>query len=72
LLSTDIEGLDYAIIQTLDLSRFRPGVICCEGVGIARDGKLSDLARYLTSKGYVLRGGSMVNSVFVDAGRVSS
>ena len=34
LLSTDIEGLDFAIIRTLDLARFRPGVICCEGVPI--------------------------------------
>lgn len=71
LLSTDIEGLDFAIIKTLDLSRFRPGVICCEGVAIEKSGRLSALAKYLTSKGYVIRGGSMINSVFLDAARIS-
>ena len=72
LLSTDIEGLDFAIIKTLDLSRFRPAVICCEGVAIDNHGALTDLARYLTSKGYVIRGGSMINSVFLDGHRLES
>ena len=71
LLSTDIEGLDFAIIKTLDVSRFRPAVIICEGVAIEKSGKLSDLAKYLTSKGYVIRGGSMINSVFLDTERLS-
>ncbi|MGE0705144.1 MAG: FkbM family methyltransferase [Vicinamibacterales bacterium] len=70
LVSTDIEGLDYAIIQTLDLDRYRPGVICCEGVSLNPEGYQSDIARYLGAQGYVLRGGSMVNSVFVDARRI--
>ncbi len=72
LVSTDIEGLDYAIIQTLDLDRFRPGVICCEGVSLNPEGYQSDIARYLGAQGYVLRGGSMINSVFVDARRIKA
>jgi FkbM family methyltransferase len=32
LLSTDVEGLDEAILRTLDLARFRPGAICAEAV----------------------------------------
>jgi FkbM family methyltransferase len=72
LLSTDIEGLDAAIIRSLDLTRFRPGVLCCEGVSIARDGSRSETAEYLAAQGYVLRGGSMVNSVFVDATRLQA
>lgn len=70
LLSTDIEGLDYAIIRTLDLTRYRPGVICSEGVSIDKSGNQSDIAQYLARQGYILRGGSMVNSVFVDGTRV--
>lgn len=70
LLSTDVEGLDYAILQTLDLTQFRPGVICSEGVP-AFSGGPSDIARYLTAQGYLLRGGSMVNSIFVDGRRLS-
>ena len=72
LLSTDIEGLDEAIIRSLDFGRFRPGVICCESVPFDTHGHESSLASYLASQGYVLRGGSMVNSVFLDAARVSA
>jgi len=71
LLSTDIEGLDYAIIRTLDLSRFRPGVICAEGVGLYASGGRSEIMEYLASKDYLLRGGSMVNSIFIDKRRLS-
>jgi len=70
LISTDIEGLDEAVIKTLDLSRYRPGVICAEGVPMFMGGKVGDLATYLVAHGYVVRGGSMVNTVFVDAKRL--
>ena len=72
LLSTDIEGMDNAIIRSLDLVVFRPGVICCEGVGIYKNGNQSDIAQYLVPQGYILRGGSMVNSIFVDGKRVEA
>ena len=72
LLSTDIEGLDYAIIRTLDLTRFRPGVICCEGVSVDRSGNPSEIATYLAGQEYILRGGSMVNSIFVDRKRLAA
>lgn len=70
LLSTDIEGLDLAIIKSLDLARFRPGVICCEGASIFKGGNTSYIAQHLVPQGYILRGGSMVNSVFVDGRRL--
>jgi FkbM family methyltransferase len=72
LLSTDVEGLDYAIIKTLDLARFRPGVICCEGVSTYKNGGQSDIAQFLIPRGYIQRGGSLVNSVFVDGNRVDA
>jgi FkbM family methyltransferase len=70
LISTDIEGLDYAVIKSLDMSKHRPGVICAEGVPVFADGKQSDLATYLREHDYVVRGGSMVNTIFVDARRL--
>src|SRR5690349_16828661 len=70
LLSTDIEGLDYAVIKSLDMSKHRPGVICAEGVPMFEKGRLGDLATYLIAQDYVVRGGSMVNTVFVDARRL--
>jgi len=71
LISTDIEGLDYAVIKSLDLSRYRPGVICSEGVSMLAPDKPSDLASYLLGQGYVVRGGSMVNTVYVDSRRLT-
>ncbi len=72
LLSTDVEGLDTAIIESLDLTRFRPGVICFEGVAFDRNGGTSGLATYLARHDYIPRGGSMVNSIFVDARRIDA
>ena len=70
LLSTDIEGLDYRVIKSLDMSKHRPGVICAEGVPMFEHSRLSDLVTYLISQDYVVRGGSMVNSIFVDGRRL--
>lgn len=70
LLSTDIEGFDYRVIKSLDMSKHRPGVICAEGVPMFAQNRLSELATYLISQDYVVRGGSMVNSIFVDGRRL--
>lgn len=70
LLSTDIEGLDEAIIRALDLSRFRPAVICAEAVPTITAGRLSGLTGYLVSRGYAPRGGSMYNTIYLDARRL--
>lgn len=70
LLSTDIEGFDYQVLKSLDLSRHRPAVICAEGVPMFAPDHFSDLAKYLMAQGYIIRGGSMVNSIFVDARRL--
>ncbi len=71
LLSTDVEGLDEAILRTLDLSRFRPAAICAEAVPTMKSGRASTLTRYLAGKGYIPRGGSVYNTVYVDARRIS-
>ncbi len=70
LLSTDVEGLDDAIIRTLDLSRFRPAVICAETIPTMPSGRPSRTTRYLASKGYIPRGGSVYNTIYVDARRI--
>ncbi len=70
LLSTDVEGLDDAIIRTLDLSRFRPAVICAEVVPTMTSGRLSRATRYLASRGCIFRGGSVYNTFYMDARRI--
>jgi FkbM family methyltransferase len=71
LLSTDVEGLDFAILKTLDLERFRPAVICAEDTEVWNSGKTSDLAKYLGANGYIPRGGSMYNAIYLDAKRLT-
>lgn len=70
LLSTDIEGLDEAIIRTLNLPQYRPAVICAEAVPATTSGQLSSLTSYLMSQEYIPRGGSMVNTVYLDSRRL--
>jgi hypothetical protein len=63
-LSIDVEGLDYAIMQTLDYSRFRPKLICAEFVphGIRNDEAID----FVCSQGYDVRGLTPPNVLFVD------
>src|SRR5262245_51415777 len=70
LLSTDVEGQDTAILETLDLNRFRPAVICVEGPFYVRPRLLFGHCEVPAAQNYIQRGGSMINSVFVDARRV--
>jgi len=70
LLSTDVEGLDFDIIKTLDLQRFRPAVICAEDVAIWNSGEQSDIAKYLGANGYIPRGGSLYNAIYLDTKRL--
>jgi FkbM family methyltransferase len=63
LLSTDVEGLDVAILQTLDFQKYRPAVIIAE---TQPRGPIPDL---LASKGYEIRGATMFNVIFADPAR---
>ncbi len=63
LLSTDVEGLDIGILQTLDFQRYRPAVIIAE---TPPRGPIPDL---LASKGYEIRGATMFNVIFANPAR---
>lgn len=70
LLSTDIEGLDEAVLRSLDLARFRPAAICAETPWTSESGRPSRITRYLAARGYVPRGGSLYNTIYVDTRRI--
>jgi len=64
-MSIDVEGLDLAILSSMDFGRFRPYVICVETS--MQDGKVNQgILELLAAKDYDLRGGSFVNTVFVN------
>lgn len=64
-LSVDVEGLDYDILRTLDFRRHRPKVVCVESCRL--DGTVHEgILRLMADNDYALRGGSYVNSIFLD------
>lgn len=66
LLSIDVEGLDYAILKTLDFTKHRPKVICVETADPETALVSKPILQLLESKGYQNRGGSLVNTIFLD------
>jgi FkbM family methyltransferase len=65
-LSIDIEGLDFAVLKTLDFARFRPKVICAETLITATLRHNPDTLALMAEKGYELRGMTHPNALFVD------
>jgi FkbM family methyltransferase len=62
-LSTDVEGLDLAILQTLDFEKYRPAVIVAETL------PHGPVPTFLASRGYELRGATVYNTIFADPAR---
>jgi hypothetical protein len=65
-MSIDTEGLDMKILETLDFGRFRPSVVCVETLIFGTKGVASEILDFMSAKGYIARGGSFVNTIFVD------
>jgi FkbM family methyltransferase len=66
LLSIDTEGFDLPILRSLDFKRMRPDVICAETLEIGGRRVLTEILQLLTQHGYEVRGGSFVNTIFID------
>jgi FkbM family methyltransferase len=65
-LSVDTEGMDLAILKTIDFKRFRPQVICAETLVVGTRKYIPDIAAFMETQNYSVRGGSFVNTIFVD------
>ena len=68
LLSIDVEGLDLAILQSLDFDKYKPDVICTETISYDEGRgakKLTDIIDFVCSKGYVLYADTHINTIFV-------
>jgi hypothetical protein len=68
--SIDAEGLHLAILKSIDYSRFRPLAICVETLVAGTFATIPEIPAYMASQGYVDRGGSFVNTIFVDGKRI--
>jgi len=65
-LSVDVEGLELAILKTLDFGRYRPKLICADTLTLGGLKMTSDTADFLAGHGYVVRGMTPANTLFVD------
>lgn len=64
--SIDTEGLDLAILKTIDFNRYRPDVFCVETMPFRSRQIEMPILDFMAAKNYMVRGGSFVNTVFVD------
>jgi hypothetical protein len=65
--SIDAEGLHLAILKSIDFARFRPALICVETLVSGESRTIAEIPAFMQTKGYVDRGGSFVNTIFVDS-----
>jgi FkbM family methyltransferase len=66
-LSVDTEGLDLAILKSIDYKRFRPKIICAETLLASSTKTRPEIPEFMATQGYVDRGGSLVNTIFIDS-----
>lgn len=67
LLSIDVEGHDFQVLKSLDLSRYRPKIVVIEMHEFERITE-TELFRYLTENGFELKFFAVLNAYFVDKG----
>ena len=66
LLSIDIEGMDLAVLKSLDWKSYRPRVICVETLVTGSRQGDQKIHEFLLQMNYSLKGSTFVNSVYVD------
>jgi len=69
-LSIDTEGYDLTILRSLDFKRLRPDVIVAETGELGGKRLEVEILEFLVQQGYQVRGGSFVNTIFVDRRRI--
>lgn len=66
-LSVDTQGFELPILKSIDYARFRPKVICAETLVTGTRKMVPEIAAFMGTQGYVVRGMTFVNSIFVDS-----
>lgn len=68
LLSIDVEGLDFSILQSLNFEKHKPRAICVETLAYSDDQKeykTSNVADFLKMKGYTVYADTHINTIFI-------
>ncbi len=69
LISLDVEGLDFMILQSFDFEQFRPEIFCIETLSYTEDKserKLTEIIDLMNQKGYMVYADTYINTIFVD------
>ncbi len=69
ILSVDVEGLDAEIIKSIDLTKYRPTIVCAETITYSnanQEIKLDEITDYLKSNEYLVYADTYINTIFVD------
>lgn len=69
LISLDVEGMDYPILQTFDFGKYRPEVFCLETLTYTEDKterKLSEIIDFMHAHAYRTYADTYINTIFVD------
>ena len=66
LISIDIEGMDFDVLNTLDFKKYRPKLICAETLIVNSLKHNPKTTKLLTDNNYEVRGMTVANTFFVD------
>jgi FkbM family methyltransferase len=66
LISIDIEGLDFAVLNTLDFKKYRPKLVCAETLITNTLKHNPATTKLFTDNGYEVRGMTVANTFYVD------
>jgi FkbM family methyltransferase len=72
LVSIDIEGLDFEVLSTLNLKKYRPPIVCIETLQYSEtreETKDERIAQLMSDNGYFIYGDTYINTIFVDIDR---
>ena len=70
LISLDVEGFDYVILQQFDFKKYRPEVFCLETLSYTEDKserKLTEIIDLMHANDYITYADTYINTIFVDA-----
>ena len=70
--SIDIEGLDFEVLSTLNLNKYRPPIVCIETLQYSEtreETKDARIAQLMSDNGYFVYGDTYINTIFVDIDR---
>jgi FkbM family methyltransferase len=64
--SIDVEGMDLAILETFDFDKYRPRVFCVETSEVETGETNQGIVDLMRKHGYSVRGGNLVNTIFLN------